>query len=43
MPDMNQEQSNEVAIAGEVGSVLDDIPKTAREIKMGLAMFSKSM
>ena len=43
MPAMSQEQSQEIARAGEVGSVLDDIPKATIEIKMGLMMFSSCM
>ena len=43
MPEMNQEQSTEVAIAGEIGSALDDIPKATIEIKTGLMMFSYCM
>jgi len=43
MPEMNQEQSTEIEKAAEIGSVLDDIPGTTKEIKMGLMMFSTCM
>jgi len=43
MPDMNQEQSTEVVVAKEPGSVLDEIPKCTYEIKAGLIMFASCM